>query len=606
MAGQETGYVDSQMEAVQFAMENGVDIQPYLQPEYRSACLKEIVIGLMKGLDVSIYANHNYTWRKMREIRLGLEQHLDVSRYLDPLYSYWQMREIRLGLKDGLDVSDYDSFMYTAKEMRNRRLKLKKRKKLFEVSKDWTVLSSEDYDLCISPDGLKAYLTWHKTNAVESVNALEGILKGNGIVYGIDYKALEYIAREYREITDKTKSDSSILVATGLAPKDGTNGFYEWKVHATKSRNPKLKEDGSIDFEKMKWFQFVKKGDTLAIYHFAEMAVDGIDIFGKKIPAKIGKEKEMLKGRGFELKSDLRTYVASSDGHVIFRENELLVEDMLILPQYDYTQGTLHYEGDVYIGGTIEGPVTIEVDGDLVVEGFVKNAQIRCGGNLILKRGINNATGLMALHVGGCVISHFFEYVTVYAGGNIHFGASLNSNLSSYGAIVSYGEKSGIIGGNSYAEKGFCLTNIGNNAGIITTLNLGSNGDIHALRMVAEKKEKELRNVVKQLTIVQNQMHVQLLNENQNAEEMFSRVRQTLEEKETELMSVRQDINNIKKRENRANRSRIVVDQYVYENVRIHYLNESKVVIPAKQLVIKIHDEKIVVEKINHMFGQTA
>ena len=47
MAGQETGYVDSQMEAVQFAMENGVDIQPYLQPEYRSACLKEIVIGLM-------------------------------------------------------------------------------------------------------------------------------------------------------------------------------------------------------------------------------------------------------------------------------------------------------------------------------------------------------------------------------------------------------------------------------------------------------------------------------------------------------------------------------------------------------------------------------
>lgn len=65
--------------------------------------------------------------------------------------------------------------------------------------------------------------------------------------------------------------------------------------------------------------------------------------------------------------------------------------------------------------------------------------------------------------------------------GNIYFGTSLNSNLSTYGEMVFYGRNGGIIGGKSYSEKGFCLTNIGNEAGVHTTLSLGSNEDIKTI-----------------------------------------------------------------------------------------------------------------------------
>lgn len=51
--------------------------------------------------------------------------------------------------------------------------------------------------------------------------------------------------------------------------------------------------------------------------------------------------------------------------------------------------------------------------------------------------------------------------------------------------------KGGIIGGSSYSEKGFCLPNLGNAAGIQTTLSLGSNEDIRGLKATAENQAME-------------------------------------------------------------------------------------------------------------------
>lgn len=395
-------------------------------------------MGLKEGLDVNAYADLHYSWRKMREIRLGMEQKLDISKYQDPLYSYWQMREIRLGLKSGLDISYYDNFMYTAKEMRKRRIILKNRKDAPNLSGNWTVLSGEDYDLCIDPDGLKVYLNWHCRRAVTDGNELERILKENGIIYGIDRKALENVAQEYQTITMKTENDHNVLVASGKAPKDGKDGYYEWKFRTGRQCSLKLKADGMIDFEDMNWFDSVKKGQVLALYHFAEASADGMNVFGERILARIGMEKKSLSGRGFEILPDFRTYVASVDGHVSLKNEELIVEEMLVLDLLEDSSRTICYDGDVHIRGNIEGPAMIETGGDLVVDGYVQNVQIRCGGNLILKGGINNTSEQTKLYVRGCVISRFFEYVTLHADENIYFGTSLNSNLSTYGEIQYY------------------------------------------------------------------------------------------------------------------------------------------------------------------------
>lgn len=601
----EAGYDSDQLDGIRYALETGVNIQPYLNLQYCGACIKEIAIGLKEGLDVSKYTDQRYTWRKMREIRLGMEQNLDISRYQDPLYSYWQMREIRLGLKAGLDVSFYDNFMYTAKEMRKRRLMLNYRKNLPDLCGNWIILSEKEYDLCISPDGLRVYLNWHSGKIEKTVEELEVILRNNGIIYGIDHKALENLIKKQNKVFKHLEEDHNVLVAKGKKPKHGKDGYYEWKFHAGRKRTPDLKEDGTIDFDSMKWFDFVKKGQILAVYHFVEPSVDGMSVFGEIIRAKTGKEKPVLCGRGFEILPDFKTYVASADGHVSLKNKELIVEELLLLDEMQNMPQSLCYDGDVYVRGNIEGPTVLEVKGDLVVDGFVQSAQIRCEGNLILKGGINNASGQEKVYAGGCVISRFFEYVTLHAEGNVYFGTSLNSDLSTYGEMVSYGEKGGIVGGNSYSEKGFCLSNIGNPAGIPTALNLGSNEAIHSVYADLEREIMEIKEAMTKLVSARNQIFFNRKAE-KNKMEMILQIDNMIAKKERELTDVNQRVENVRKRDKRACQSRIIVEQQVYENVQVYYLNQKITAIPSSHIEIRIDNKNLVMEKRYWPREQTA
>lgn len=602
----EEGYDCDQLGGIRYALELGVDIEPYLDHGYKGACIKEIAIGLKKNLDVREYADLKYAWRKMREIRLGMERGLDISKYNDPMYSYWQMREIRLGLKAGLDVSSYANLMYTAKEMRKRRIMLKNRKNAPGLTGDWKILSGEDYDLCVSPDGVRAYFNWHCKRAIDGVDELEEILAKNDIVYGIDHKALQEIADEYQIITVDSEKDRNILVAKGKAPKDGRNGYYEWKFNLSRKRTPKLQSDGTIDFDDINWFDSVKKGQVLAKYHFAKPAIDGTNVFGKRISAKVGREKAALSGQGFELMPDFSTYVASVDGHVSLKNKELIVDELMTLDHLDSSTKSFHFDGDVYISGNIEGPVYIETGGDLVVDGFVQKAQIKCGGSLILKGGINNTAMQVGIVVGGQVISRFFECVTLNAMGNIYFGTSLNSNLSTYGEMVSYGRNGGIIGGKSYSEKGFCLTNIGNEAGVHTTLSLGSNEDIQTIYAKNKHKTIEIKDVLSHLVNVRNHMYSQRGIEGEPAGNILSKIEYTISEKNRELNGLNSELECIRKRERRACKSRIIVENQVFENVHVHYMNNKIAVVPSSQVEVYINGDGLTMGKLFDRGIQTA
>ena len=602
----EEGYDIDQINGIKYALEQGGDIEPYLDLQYRGSCIKEIAIGLKEGLDISQYADLKYTWRKMREIRFGLEQHLDISKYNDPLYSYWQMREIRLGLKAKLDVSYYDSFMYTAKEMRKRRIFLLNTKNLPDISGNWTAINEADYSLCISPDNLRVYLKWNCVNPVDNSGQLQDILQKHGIKYGIDNKAIEDFALKYSDESKYPTEAVNVLVAKGKAPKDGNDGYYEWKFQVVRKSIPTLKEDGSIDFEKIGCFNDVTKGQELAVYHFAKEAIDGIDVYGKKIHAKAGREKEVLMGTGFELLPDFCTYVATVDGSVCLKNGKLVVEHMLIKENVDRTDSKIIFKGDVYIKGNIEGPVYIETGGHLIVDGFVKNARINCSGDLILKSGINNVAEEKSIYVKGRVISRFFEYVNLKAKGNVYFGNSLNSNIYTYGEIVSYGTKGGIIGGVSYSEKGYCLSNVGNSAGMTTILELGSNEDIHSIKNDVQTRKKEIKNAIANLANARNQYKFHSAMLLKNSDNMIIRIENTIREKNKELIQINNSVDAITKRETRACNSKIVVEQQIFDNVHIQYFNQKIKAIQARGVEIKIDNNNICMEKMDLFDSQSA
>ncbi|MGN0340042.1 MAG: DUF342 domain-containing protein [Lachnospira sp.] len=593
------GYDSEQLVAIRHALEKNIDIQPYLNIAYHGSCITEIAIGLEHNIDVTPYADVRYTWRKMREIRLGIEKRLDISKYLSPLYSYWQMREIRLGLEEGLDVDCYRNLMYTAKEMHKRRICLKNHDNIEFVTGNWTIIRDNEYDIKISPDGLKAYFIWHSNNPVGSVEEIQKILIQNGIVYGVNITSLEEIADKYGEINIKTDEEREILVATGIEAVNGNNGYYEWFFETEVNYLPQLTSDGIHQFDNISWFQPVEEGQILAVYHNASPAYNGKTVTGKIIRAKKGKEKSMLKGRGFKILPDMQTYVAERSGHVRLNNNELMVSDLIVLEDVAPSLPVVSFDSDVYIKGIISKSVKLNVKGNLQIDSAVEGIQINCTGNLLLKSGINSYSNPCPVIVHGYIVSKYFEYVNIQADGNIYFGNSLNSNLSSYGEIIGYGDKGGIIGGTSYAEKGFCIPNLGNSAGISTTLMIGDNSNIRQKRRDMETQALEIRSTIARLTEAYNSFRKNYTAVERNSNPLFLKTEDAIYTENLELEVIDRKLLTLRKRYERACNSKIIVEQQIYDNVFIQYMEQKISAIPYKNVEIYVKNNKIVIERFH-------
>ena len=593
------GYDNDQLEAIRKALEKKIDITPYLNVSYHGACIGEIAIGLEHHIDVSPYAKTYYTWRKMKEIRLGIEQRLDISNYSNPLYSYWQMHEIRLGLLNGLDINYYKSLMYTAKEMKKRRHWLKNRQNTHALLGDMTILGNDDYEILISQDGMSAYLNWHCNRPVTSAEELALILRQNGIFYGIDYNALNILSRLYRTITPDTPKDQHTLIAKGTVPVNGTDGYYDFQFQTRINRMLQLSDSNEIDFDHINRFEPVNKNEILAIYHAPTPSVDGKTVTGMTIPAVKGKEKPILTGSGFELLDDQKTYVAAKNGHVRLYQYELTVSDFIILDQLTPSSEPLYFNCDVYVKGTVTGPLTVNINGDLVIDGFVKDAEIHCGGSLLLKSGINASSVSNSLIVNGNVVCKFFEYTTLHADGNIYFGSSLNSNLSSYGEIISYGKKGGIIGGSCYAEKGYCLTNIGNAVGIGTTLLLGTNENIHLQQMTLDQEISKVKNNITRLTTAYEDACKKIPGYQNKKTNLLLKLQEAIYMQNNELEAAHKKADKLKTRIKRACSSKIIVEHHVYDNVNVQYMDRKITAIPSKKVAILINNDHLIMEKIS-------
>lgn len=229
----------------------------------------------------------------------------------------------------------------------------------------------------------------------------------------------------------------------------------------------------------------------------------------------------------------------------------------------------------------------------------MNGAEIHCSGNLILKSGINASSVKNALTVCKRVISKYFEYTTLHADGNIYFGSSLNSNLSSYGEIISYGKKGGIIGGLCYAEKGFCLPNIGNSVGVTTTLLLGTNDNIRLQKMILDKEIRGIKSTISQLKAVYEDTYQKSTCQKNQKYDLLLKLNDAIYMKNQELESAHKKADLLKKRTARACSSKIIVEHDVHDNVTIQYRDRKITAIPSNKVAIVINDDHLIIEKIS-------
>lgn len=526
------GYETEQLKEIRLALEKGENIDPYLRKEFRGASIAEICEGLERGLDVACYAKLEYGWQQMREIRLGLENRVDTGLYANSYYSWQQMREIRLGLENGIDVSSYSSLMHTFSEMKKKRLLLQKEilhpaaleeliHPIEKAEKSFNVVIS------VSENEMEAYIEIKDASKKVNREEIEEALEERGIRKGIQQNVIEDLVKG---ICPKRP----LLIARGIEPIDGEDGWYEYFFKTEEERAPKLLADGSVDYQNTEWFEMVEHGQKIAYYHEAGEGRFGYTVSGRVLPAKKGKEKSLLAGRGFLLLPDKKTYLATESGKIDLRGSRLEITKMMILDEMTIATGKVDFDGSVYIRGNVGSGTLIKATEDIIVDGFVESANIESGGSVILRQGVN-ASGNGFIKAGKNVVGKFFEAVKVYAAENIQANYCMNSNLYAEGKLIISGMVGTLVGGVAYAVKGFQAYNVGNQVGLPTYLKLGVNETILKERYEIEGKIKDVN---KELTILRNAYHdfrTKYLPEVRNTMEIYLKIESAIFQKEKEF-----------------------------------------------------------------------
>ncbi len=490
------GYDVEQLTQIRKALVQGIDLRPYITTEFRGVSIREIRRGLEEGLSVTVYASLDYNWRQMREIRKGMETRVDISQYSNYLFTWKQMREIRLGLEDRLDVERYRKFIYTAADMKQIRKEMLLEEAREIVAREREAeqqIIDEKVSIFVSKDEMEACIQISGDIELTEEDILKK-LKQSGISRGI---LTDRVARFVRE----KKQGQTVVIARGQEPKAGEDGWYEFFFDTNPSRSPHILEDGSADFRDVKWFELVSENQKVAYYHSAGFGVAGYTVTGKFLKPKKGREKSILRGNGFRMENDGKTYISLLDGKIVYDGgSHMEISRVCLMEDVTLATGDINFDGTVYVKGNIGTGVYVTATENVYVDGYVEAAAIQSGGEIFLRKGVNgNTSGLIEAKQN--VVGQFFEEVKIVAGGDIIGQYCLNCDLSAEGSIVLQGKKGLLLGGKAKAAKGISAHCIGNRTGLKTVLSVGINQETVALQ---QRILQEIENINRELTILKH------------------------------------------------------------------------------------------------------
>ena len=553
------GFDEDQLHQIRLAKKNGVDIDSYVIPDFRGISIREIRLGLEHHIDVSVYASREYTWQQMREIRLGLEKHLDVEQYKNVLYSWQQMREIRYGLEEGMDVSYYRSFMYTAKLMRQRRLDLLEKTKMPIQNVEAVKKRFSCFDMLLNQSGMEAIVILPNPGVPIAQDEVLSAIKEADIKKGVDYAVV-------KAICDGTTSGDIVTLAKGVMPQAGADGWYEFFFDTNVKSNPALMEDGSVDYQNAKWFELVKKGQTVAVYHEAQEGTPGYTIMGESLATKKGKEKPILTGSGFQILEDKKTYIAMENGKIELKDNRLVISSLLVLD--DVTCATGNFDGSIYVRGNVGQGVSIHATRDVLVDGYAESSVIEAGGDIILKKG-NNASGRGFLRANGDVMGMFFESARVWAGGKVSANYCLRSEIHAGTRIEISGRNGVLAGGLAQAQNLIQATNIGNEASLATWLVLGNKDKNVQMQVDLQGREKKVSQELRLLLNAYQEFRKKFEPVIRNVHPTYLKLEDAIYTKKTELEELKKRKDAVEKEQKKQKSAKVVVTGNLYSGVSV-------------------------------------
>ncbi len=429
-----------------------------------------------------------------------------------------------------------------------------------------TAVTRDDPKVRFSSDSMKAYLYLPNPD-FEGYNLddITEVLRQSGISYGIN-------EQKVRDMIEQQIYNQEVLIAEGDQAVDGIDGYYDYKFDMNFSKKPTVRPDGSVDYWSIKMVEMVTEGQVIAEYHKAVQGKDGMNLKGKPILAKRGRDLVPLKGKGFERSEDGLTYTSLMDGKIDKNGDRIV-----ILPVYeingdaDLSVGNIDFRGDVIIHGSICSGLIVKATGTVTVDGIVEGASIEAGKDIVLRSGVMGASRAV-INSKGNISAKFFEYTRVHANGMIQADVFLNCQVSCGESIILNGRKASIIGGEVGAIQSIEADILGSDGEVSTNVKIGNDLAVkRRIGILQNKIQVEKENLAK------IEEGLKILNDPRRTDLLRVKIRDT-----ALLAGDTAELEKLEDQVARAKGGTIKVNGYVYPGVCVE-IDELRVLVKEKQ-----------------------
>ncbi|MEG1165911.1 MAG: FapA family protein, partial [Oscillospiraceae bacterium] len=286
----------------------------------------------------------------------------------------------------------------------------------------------------------------------------------SGVLYGIKD---DYIDR----LVQHPIYNRKIKIAQGKQALSGTDGKVSYHFTPIFDLAPKIDEHGVADYKALDFVQNVKKGDLLCDIVQPTAGTTGISITGEPITGSAGKPSGLVCGTNTVLSEDRTKLYAVCDGQVFLKRKTVYVRRVLTIDNVDAATGNILFVGSVHVKGDVASGFSVRAGGNIIVDGVVENAILVSGNNIIICGGVKGRGDDM-LAAEGSARAPYIENARVRVKGDLYADSILNSRVESDRTVRVFGINGKLIGGVCTAGEAVCAKQIGNDANMLTLINV--------------------------------------------------------------------------------------------------------------------------------------
>ncbi|HRG70729.1 MAG TPA: FapA family protein [Thauera aminoaromatica] len=421
----------------------------------------------------------------------------------------------------------------------------------------------------VSLDGLVARLSIvpAKGGKPASKTELLALIESRGIVEGLLLEEMN------RAIADGQADD--LAIARGREPEPGKDGWLEYLLPETRERVPSVRPCGRTDYRDLGEILVVHAGDALMRRHPPQPGVDGVNVYGRPIVARRGREQRFAPGlRGTAISpEDPELLVAACDGQPVRVRNGAMVEPIFTVDAVNLATGNIDFDGSVRIRNDVQAGMTVRASGDIEVGGVVEPATLEAGGSIVVKGGVLGGLGgktagkdysAHAIRCEGSFCATYAQQARISAGDSIFIDdVAMQCQLEARNHIrVGKRLRGQIVGGHCRASLSIHARTIGANSRIRTELEVGmDNGLEHAIQEKAEARdalENRLLEIGKMLTFADR-------HPDRVTPEMLGRAEQTASALSGEIESLRSEEEDLQHRLALTREARVNAEREMFE-----------------------------------------